>query len=1586
MTISNISAEPSFVQELHQHHCCQVLIQALVHHLGNEDVCEEVLHTIGALSEVHAESRKTLIENSIGDFVLKAMEQHPESEAVAEQSLYALVNVLHLSVSVLTELSGWEASNTAWSPLSSSEQHLLKSITYAFLLNGGFKLLARLTTKFLDNNSTIAMLGSQLFCCLAIGCNMLDGRGENIDDSKNKKKTSLDKDSYTAKLGGAGAASTLSSILARYLREQRDLVPWCLFSLILLCNSDYNIGLLRSANVVGLMKQLLEAYAGNDDVIVSLIFDLIFRLDADAGCRNLLGAALYSDKDSRHMLVQVAALHLSSPSTVSASCRAISSLCFSPTEDAFATLFASSNDKDKKMFADFEVEESQRPSRSSIGGAGSPLTSTDWVTFGENVDHLNVVIPPENDGIPTASLDSDGSQSQQSNSKAPLLRRLSFALNWTSKSDDSTGKTVVPISANYEQSQQQSLGNGKNVLMDAASSLISTGLSDQEERAIKAMRQKGNQIKNNNERLVESGCLGLLQKILVDFAQNYEIVVLAVNALNNLALDSSIRFRLRDQGLLANLVAILHDIVERYSVDEMRDLSKLGIREFEERDWVRLIVIITTITLGTSCLPDSSRVETSSNQWLALNAAVELNQEILGSLGVLDQLSKILDKAMKGDVVLCEVTLRAFHLIVLGNSANQGRLGDIMTESGQNVLGSIAQVLQENLEVPRIAYYACIAIGAIGADSTSNSSKFDEYDVCKLVLRVLKRYIDSEEVVEACCQAICGLKSLTDHLGQSGICEHIIHALTIHVASTSVAEWVCRAIGSLAESQYNKIEMEKHHISKIVTSTLQRHVSNDGILSVFSRDQSSAGVVQWGCTAIYYLATGYEAEGFQQRLVAAGACDAVARALMKYAEVEATAYCCCRALVVLVDNNEALASNPTLSGVCQYIVEALHLFPSSVLVAKWGCRAAAVLAESHELNISKLGAAGACESIPLIIQSHPASEQVAVAGCKVIAFMSEQTSNGFAVRFGHAGACEAVISALKKHINSPILTARACIAISTLAMVPGNARWFGPAGGCDVLQAALLIHMSEATVVKFIVSAIGQLCSIDHNKERFGMLNACELIVETAEIHVNDLDTAQSCCDAIGKLCESLAKSSSPSTTTPTSQTPSGRIISREVLARNPHYLAGRRNRAVLYESGACRVVVQALDNHLADENAARYMCQTISILSQGETSSLERQQMGELGACKAVTKALQFHEGREEVAVCGCLAVQALTLNNEQNQATFGSSNVCPVVVLILRGFRHSPHTSVMENAARAITNLSMVFPPNKHALGQAGACEGLLEALELHVRNQEIVKSLIQALFHVCDGNGFNQTKIAFSGAPDILNTVLNRYLDEERIVDFTLSIMIGMGRDKAGQAKLGQVLQPKLLQTLVNRYEKSDHILAFILATLGVLCAHSKMNQDKFGQSNMGKLVLSVLSKHLAIPGTSKSLLGGSMIRGRSPSVFPEKSQLTLDGSEESNSEGGGGASSLLLPNGDADACLVDYIGEVSIVKEGCRTIYFLCQGNEGNRQRLLALGALDVLTSLASSSILRETGEGGDDEKKFWAKNAMELLLVPSSSSS
>lgn len=100
--------------------------------------------------------------------------------------------------------------------------------------------------------------------------------------------------------------------------------------------------------------------------------------------------------------------------------------------------------------------------------------------------------------------------------------------------------------------------------------------------------------------------------------------------------------------------------------------------------------------------------------------------------------------------------------------------------------------------------------------------------------------------------------------------------------------------------------------------------------------------------------------------MAAGACEAVAKALVKFSEVESVSYCCCRTLVVLLMGNEPYKAKLGAMGVCACIVESMHLFPSSVNIAKWGCRAAAVLVESNEANIARIGRHADADSVPAL--------------------------------------------------------------------------------------------------------------------------------------------------------------------------------------------------------------------------------------------------------------------------------------------------------------------------------------------------------------------------------------------------------------------------------------------------------------------------------------------------------------------------------------------------------------------------------------------------------------------------------------------
>ena len=78
---------------------------------------------------------------------------------------------------------------------------------------------------------------------------------------------------------------------------------------------------------------------------------------------------------------------------------------------------------------------------------------------------------------------------------------------------------------------------------------------------------------------------------------------------------------------------------------------------------------------------------------------------------------------------------------------------------------------------------------------------------------------------------------------------------------------------------------------------------------------------------------GTDSVDYQQKLVNAGACEAVTKALLKYSEYESIAHACFRSLVVLLMNNGAYKSKLGALGVCGCVVEAMHMFPYSAQVS-----------------------------------------------------------------------------------------------------------------------------------------------------------------------------------------------------------------------------------------------------------------------------------------------------------------------------------------------------------------------------------------------------------------------------------------------------------------------------------------------------------------------------------------------------------------------------------------------------------------------------------------------------------------------------
>lgn len=624
------------------------------------------------------------------------------------------------------------------------------------------------------------------------------------------------------------------------------------------------------------------------------------------------------------------------------------------------------------------------------------------------------------------------------------------------------------------------------------------------------------------------------------------------------------------------------------------------------------------------------------------------------------------------DTCLVEAALRCLHFVVQGGGedfqvafANVDVVTPVVRPPAHVLVAPsiaiVVQALKTSIPSPRVAYYAALAVSTLSQQNSMVSLAIGELNGAESIVKLFVRYPDHAELVEACCRAIFALKTLNLKWQTLGASELVLQAWQTHANNAAVAEWVCRAIGSLAEYDRNKADLDEGGVCKVVTAALQRHVASDALsLSSLVRVATSttsssttsaaaaAGVAQWGCTAIYYLARGKDAEAFQTKLVAAGACEAVARALVKYSEVEAIAQACCRALVVLLFRNDAAKTKMGNLGVCACVVESLHLFPSSVDVAEWGCRAVAVLSESNEANTAKLALAGACESIPVVLQSHPASESVAIAGCDVVSFMSETIANGYAERFGHAGACEAVVRALKTHVDNVRAAARCSIALGTLARVSGNARWFGPAGACDALYQALTTHLQDLRIVKYVVVAIGNLCAIEFNKQRLGKLGVCEAVVAVAKLHHDDTETARACAATIWKLCETIdrqtvmaarrdaggnssssgatATATSTMATVATSDTAAGAATAAESTAAVDDDVC--RNRAKLFTAGVCEALLECLTPNYHDLATAISVARAVYVLCQGPgwLCESERERFYQLRIATLLVKTMQHH------------------------------------------------------------------------------------------------------------------------------------------------------------------------------------------------------------------------------------------------------------------------------------------------------------------------------------------------------------------------
>lgn len=386
------------------------------------------------------------------------------------------------------------------------------------------------------------------------------------------------------------------------------------------------------------------------------------------------------------------------------------------------------------------------------------------------------------------------------------------------------------------------------------------------------------------------------------------------------------------------------------------------------------------------------------------------------------------------------------------------------------------------------------------------------------------------------------------------------------------------------------------------------------------------------------------------------------------------------------------------------------------------------------------------------------------------------------------------------------------MAIGNLCSVAFNKERLGNLGVCEAVVQVARLHYEDSDTARACAATIWKLCeTIERGKLAQAIhLQSQQQLAQKQQQASDFADSPSTIQGSGGGLSGDVNTDSSVSPTV------------YDLVQQSLHTLAGCQNRAKLFHAGACEALAQCLQSNLGDlatsiscARAVFVLCQGPGVVCENEREAFYKLRMvnllvqsmayhaspphtnlSDVTTSDSVTSAFFFHAYYDDLARYGCLALGHLcghdstssTLHHRGNQRLVQqmSTIACPLLVQILRHYRHptnsgaastttstgdehgsgshtaTNHVSVVEGALLALRNVAFCFPSNQSALGEAKACEALLEILDVHGRSLELVLSTVKALFSVCDGHDANRLTLCYSGAAELLTTALTRFLD--------------------------------------------------------------------------------------------------------------------------------------------------------------------------------------------------------------------------------
>ncbi|KAG5191838.1 armadillo-type protein [Tribonema minus] len=392
------------------------------------------------------------------------------------------------------------------------------------------------------------------------------------------------------------------------------------------------------------------------------------------------------------------------------------------------------------------------------------------------------------------------------------------------------------------------------------------------------------------------------------------------------------------------------------------------------------------------------------------------------------------------------------------------------------------------------------------------------------------------------------------------------------------------------------------------------------------------------------------------------------------------------------------------------------------LVAEAQLAGAMVLAECQ----LKLRQAGACDAVVGAMRRHASAAIVARCGLQVICCLAHENDANCSA-LGAAGACQAVVAAMRRHSSDAIVAQDGVQAIMCLAEDnDSNLAALTTAGACQTAAAVLRKFTTKVEVLDFAAVCISVLAQYPQVRADLLAAGAGEGLFKVLEANS---EVKELIFVAVGTLV--LLSSDSTMHRAQSCKTGAGKAMLRILCANGDDaemqgfalsaILALADTEAsmeVLSAAGACRAVIAAMNAHPTHELVQQNGLFLVSKLVYH--SSANKARLLNAGVCEVLVSGLQSIWLQKPLITQVALLVIVMLSSNPSKRMKFAKfGNLGPAVVAAMGACRE--HAGVQSAGSNAIGFLARLRGAPEQLI-RCNALAALANAVRAHPGNSEI------------------------------------------------------------------------------------------------------------------------------------------------------------------------------------------------------------------------------------------------------------------------